>query len=69
MIEKKKDVRKIYQLWIIGILKANFNTALRILFAEKLMAQAEKNVLHDDQWGSQLNHNSTDSALQKMMTF
>ena len=51
-IEKKKDIRKIHKLQIIGILEAHFNRALKILFAKKLMAHAEKNSLHDDQWGS-----------------
>jgi len=37
MIEKKWDSRKM----IIGILKADFNTALKILCAKKLMYQAE----------------------------
>ena len=31
---KEKDVQKIHQLWIVGILKADFNTALKILFAK-----------------------------------
>ena len=69
MIEKKKDVRKIQQLRIIGILEADFNTALKILFAKKLMAQLETNFLHKDQWGSRLNRTSTDPALQKRTNF
>ena len=36
---------------------------------KNLIAQAEKNGLHDDQWGSRSNRTSTDPALQKMMTF
>ena len=37
MIEKKRGVRKIHQLRIIGILEADFNIALKILFACKLI--------------------------------
>ena len=48
MIEERKDARKIHQLWMIGILKADFNIALKILFAKKLVDQAEKNGLHND---------------------
>ena len=68
MIEKEKDIRKIHQL-IIGVLEADFNTALKILSVKKLMAQTEQNGLHNDQWGSKLNRASTDPALRKMMTF
>jgi len=34
MLEKKRDVQKIHQLRIIGILEADFNTALKILFSK-----------------------------------
>ena len=47
MIEKKKDVRKIHQLRIIGILEADFNTALKILFAKKTNGPSR------DQWPPQ----------------
>ena len=40
---------KTHQLQVIGIIEADFNTALKILFAKKLMAQAETNGLHNDQ--------------------
>jgi len=49
MIEKKRDVRKIHQLRIIGILEADFKTALKVLFTKKLMYQAEQcGNLHDE---------------------
>jgi len=44
MIETKQDVRKIHQLRIIGIFEAGFNTALKIIFAKKLIYQAEQYV-------------------------
>ena len=34
MLEKKKGVRKIHLLWIIGLLKVDFNTALKFSFRE-----------------------------------
>ena len=34
MLEKKRDVWKIHQLQIIGILEADFNTTLKILFSK-----------------------------------
>ena len=51
MLEKKPGVRKIHLLRIIRILEADFNTALKILFARKLMLIAETNGLNDEQWG------------------
>ncbi|KAL7536722.1 hypothetical protein ACHAWF_007008 [Thalassiosira exigua] len=69
MLEKKRGVRKIHLLQIIGILEADFNTALKIYFAQRLMRLAEATGLHDEQWGSRPNRTSTDPALRKMMTF
>ena len=37
MLEKKPGVRKIHQLRIIGLLEADFNTALKLIFARKMM--------------------------------
>ena len=36
MLEKKKGVRKIHQLRIIGLLEADFNTALKYFFSKKM---------------------------------
>ena len=53
MREKKKDVKNNHQLQTIGILEADFNTALKVLlFVEKLMAHAQCTGLHEEQWGS-----------------
>ncbi len=70
MLEKKKNVRKIHQLRIIGIMEADFNTALKIIFARKLMTAAEySGTLNDEQWGSRSKRTATDAALRKMLTF
>ena len=44
MLEKKKGIRQIHMLRIIGLLEANFNTALKI-YARRLMRKAELNGL------------------------
>jgi hypothetical protein len=49
MLEKKRGNRKIHMLWIIGLLEADFNTALKIIFAEKMMNNAESAGLSDEQ--------------------
>ena len=70
MLEKKPGVRKIHLLRIIGILEADFNTALKILFARQLMRAAEgQDLLHDEQWGSRPNRTAHDAAMTKMLTF
>ena len=70
MLEKKRGNCKIHLLRIIGILEADFNTALKIRFARKLMALAESaGDLHEEQWGSKKTRTATNTSLQKMMTF
>ena len=70
MLEKKRGVRRIHQLRIIGILEADFNTVLKILITRKLMLIAETaGDLHNEQWGSRANRTFTDAALRKLMTF
>ena len=50
-------------------MEADFNTALKIIFARRLMKNAEKSGLHDEQWGGRVNRSSIDAALQKLLTF
>ena len=42
MLEKKQGVRKIHQLRIIGLMEADFSTDLKLLFAKKMMSNAER---------------------------
>ena len=51
MLEKKPEVRKIHQLQIIGLLEADFNTAFKLIFARKMMWNAETSGISDEQWG------------------
>ena len=37
MLEKKLGIQKIHLMRIIGLVEADFNTALKIMFAQKLM--------------------------------
>ncbi len=69
MLEKKKGNRQINQLRIIGLLEADFNTALKFFareFAKKMEATGE---LSDEQWGSRKDRNSIDAAMTKLLTF
>ena len=69
MLEKKAGTRHIHQLRIIGLLEADFNTALKIFFAKKLMWNAESTPLLEEQWGSRPNRTANDAALRKRLTF
>jgi len=70
MIKKKRVVRNIHQLSIIGILEAGFNIVLKILFAKKLMYQTRQcSNLHNEQWRFSPNRTSTDTALYNMIIF
>lgn len=51
MLEKKRGQRKIHTLQIIALVEADWNTALKIIF-RKLMRNAERVDLSDEQWGS-----------------
>ena len=69
MLEKKRGNRKIHMLRIIGLLEADFNTALKIIFAKKMMNNAESAGLSDEQWGSRKHRMALDPAMRNMMTF
>ncbi len=51
MLEKKRGVRRIHLMRIIALVEADFNTALKIMYARKLMWQAERSDISSDQWG------------------
>ena len=66
MLEKRRGNCKTHLLCIIGLLEADFSTALEILFAPKLMALAESaGNFHEEQSGSRKTCTSTNAALQK----
>lgn len=69
MLEKQKGIRMIHLLRIIGLLEADFNTALKFFFAKKMMQNAERIGLSDEQWGSRKNRSSIDAAMIKLLMF
>jgi ribonuclease HI len=69
MIEKEEGVRHIHKLRIIGLLEADFNTALKFFFAKQMMSNAEQLDLSDEQWGGRKNRSSIDAAMLKLLTF
>ena len=52
---------------IIGLVEADFNTALRIVFARKLMWNVELSGLSLDQWGGRPNRSAPDCATRKLI--
>ncbi|KAL7553353.1 hypothetical protein ACHAWF_018682 [Thalassiosira exigua] len=69
MLEKKKGVRWIHVLRIIGLLEADFNTALKYFFSCAMMQNAEANGLSDEQWGSRNNRTAIDAGFKKLLTY
>ena len=69
MLEKKPGVRKIHQMRIIGLLEADFNTALKILFAQRLMQNAEMAGVSSSQWGGRANRSAIMCATRKLITW
>ncbi len=51
MLEKKKGIRQIHQLRIIGLVEADFNTALKFYFARQMISNSELTTLTDEQRG------------------
>ena len=47
-LEKKSGVRQIHQLRIIGLVEANFNTALKIFFAKQMISNSERTSLTEE---------------------
>ena len=68
MLEKKRGQRKIHMLRIIALVEADWNTALKIIF-RKLIRNAEKVGLNDEQWGSRKDRMTLDPAMRNLMTF
>ena len=56
-------------MWIIGLLEADFNTALIFFFANQMMIIVEENGLLDKQHGLRKNQTCTDTAMIKLLTF
>ena len=65
----KKGVRMIHMLRIIGLVEADFNTALKIFFAKKMIQNAERTSLTEEQWGGRPGRTATKPALRKMLAF
>lgn len=69
MLEKKAGVRKVHQLRIIGLVKADFNTALKFYFSKHLIAKSEHTELTEEQWGGRPGRTATNTALHKMLAY
>ena len=50
-------------------MEADFNTALKILYAKQLMWNAETAALSNNQWGGRANRSAPDCATRKLLTW
>ncbi|KAL7546461.1 hypothetical protein ACHAWF_009793, partial [Thalassiosira exigua] len=64
MLEKKPGVRRIHQLRIIGLVEADFNTALKLFFAKHLISNTETTELTEEQWGGRPGRTAVEPALR-----
>ena len=55
MLEKHTGVKQIHLMRNIGLVEADFNCALKILYSERLMKNAEDASISVDQWGGRKN--------------
>jgi len=70
MLEKKRGVRKIHLLRIIGLLEADFNTALKFFFSVQMQGASEANEsITDEQHGSRKHRQCIDAIMIKLLTF
>ena len=53
MLEKLAGVKIIHLMRIIGLVEADFNCVLKILYSERLMKNAEDAVISADQWAAE----------------
>ncbi|KAL7547173.1 hypothetical protein ACHAWF_010493 [Thalassiosira exigua] len=69
MLEKKSGEQKIHLMRIIGLVKADFNTALKLLFTQRLMTNSELAGLFSNQWGGRANRSAPDCATRKLISW
>ena len=69
MIFKKPGIRHIHTVRIIGLVSAEFNTALKFFFSRKAMTNYENANPCSEQWGSRRHRRATDAAMLKLLTF
>ena len=58
ILEKLAGVKKIHLMRIIGLVEGDFNCALKILYSEQLMKNAEDVSISADQWGGRKNRDA-----------
>ncbi|KAL7524799.1 hypothetical protein ACHAWF_001095 [Thalassiosira exigua] len=59
----------IHILRIIGLLEADFNTALKYFYSVMMMMRAEEEALSDEQWGSRKDRTYIDASMIKLITY
>ena len=70
MLEKTKGCARVDKLWVIQLMEADLNMALRIIFGQQLIHRAEdRGTIPLTQWGSQPNRSSTDAILLKQLSY
>lgn len=69
MLEKLAGVRHINLVRIIGIVEPDYNCGLRVIYADRLLKNAEKSGLSTNHWGGRANRSAPACATRKLLTF
>ena len=69
MIEKSEGVRKIHLMRIIGLIEADFNCVLKIMYSNRLMTSAETARISPHQWGGRKNRDAPTCATCGLLSF
>ena len=69
MLEKITGVRHIHLLRIVGLVEPDYNCGLKILYADRLMKNAEETGLPTYQWGGCANRSAQVCANRLLVTF
>eukprot|EP01082_Thalassiosira_pseudonana_P016004 g13600.t1 g13600 contig9:10029-12311(+) len=67
MLAKEKGVTQIHKNRLIGLLEADFNTALKWYYPVQIMGNAESSGINVNQWGGRSNRTATMCATRKLL--
>jgi hypothetical protein len=59
VLAKQKGISQIHMNRLIGLLEADFNTALKCYYPIQIMGNAESSGLNPNQWGGRANRTAT----------
>ena len=68
LLPKDKDSRRVHRFRNIQIFEADYNLTVKVLITKKLLQNAEKLGIPDEQWGGRKKRSAADLGLDKALT-